>query len=56
MPRGISEKNGIFVQEYSWLIIYIDDILVCSKNLQEHLKHLQKFYEVVFQHGLVLSA
>jgi hypothetical protein len=42
-------------REYSWLIIYIDDILVCSKNLQEHLKHLQQFYDLVFKHGLVLS-
>jgi hypothetical protein len=42
-------------REYLWLIIYIDDIMVCSKNIQEHLKHLQKFYELVFQHGLILS-
>ena len=36
-------------------LVFIDDILVCSKNLQEHLKHLQMFYELVFKHGLVLS-
>ena len=26
-----------------------------SHSLQEHLKHLQKFYELVYKHGLVLS-
>ena len=29
--------------------------MVCSKNLQEHLKHLQEFYYLVFNHELVLS-
>ena len=35
--------------------MFIDDILISSKNLQEHLKHLQMFYDLVFKHGLVLS-
>ena len=37
------------------MLVFIDDILICSKNLQDHLKHLQNFYELVFKHGLVLS-
>ena len=42
-------------KEKKWTLVYIDDILICSRNLQEHLKHLQEFYSLVFKHGLVLS-
>ena len=42
-------------REKKWALVYIDDILICSCNLQEHLKHLQEFYSLVFKHGLVLS-
>ena len=42
-------------REKQWALVFIDDILICSKNLQDHLKHLQSFYELVFKHGLVLS-
>ena len=42
-------------REKQWALVFIDEILVCSKNLQEHLKHLQMFYDLVFKHGLVLS-
>ena len=42
-------------REKQWALVFIDDILVCSKNLQDHLKHLQSFYELCFKHGLVLS-
>ena len=38
-----------------WALVYIDDILICSKNLHEHLKHIEEFYSLVFKHGLVLS-
>ena len=42
-------------REKKWELVYIDDILICSNNLQEHLKHIQEFYSLVFKHGLVLS-
>ena len=42
-------------KEKKWALVYIDYILICSTNLQEHLKHLQEFYSLVFKHGLVLS-
>ena len=45
----------VIFKEKQWVLVFIDDILICSKNLQEHLKHLQMFYELVFKHGLVLS-
>ena len=42
-------------REFNWALVYIDDVLICSKSLQEHQRHLQKFYELVYKHGLVLS-
>ena len=42
-------------REKQWALVFIDDIMISSKNLQEHLKHLQMFYDLVFKHVLVLS-
>ena len=42
-------------RKHPWILVYIDDILICAKNLQEHLKPLQVFFELVYKHGLVLS-
>ena len=62
MPFGINNAPSEFqkrmediFREKQWALVFIDDILICSKNLQENLKHLQMFYELVFKHGLVLS-
>ncbi|MBW0504831.1 hypothetical protein O181_044546 [Austropuccinia psidii MF-1] len=52
MPFGIENApshfqriiNEIFPEEHSegWLIIYIDDIIVCSKTWQEHIYRLSR--------------
>ena len=42
-------------REKQWALVFIDDILIYSKNMQEHPKHLQMFYDLVFKHGLALS-
>ena len=42
--------------DYSFIIVYIDDLLIFNKDISEHKKHLEIFYQVVFKHGLVLSA
>ena len=62
LPFGINNAPSEFQKrmedifiEKKWALVYIDDILICSHNLQEHLKHLQEFYSLVFKHGLVLS-
>lgn len=36
-------------------INYIDDILIFSKNLEEHLKHIEKLLEVIHAEGLKLK-
>lgn len=37
------------------LIIYLDDLLVFSKNLEEHLEHLDFVFTTISKHGLKLK-
>nr|GEV51760.1 ORFIII-like polyprotein [Tanacetum cinerariifolium] len=39
----------------SFIALYIDDILVFSKNEKEHAKHLEKMLKIYEDNGLVLS-
>ena len=41
--------------KYDFIVVYIDDILVHSLDLESHLQHLQIFLEEAKAHGLVLS-
>uniref|UniRef100_A0A7N0VLE7 Reverse transcriptase domain-containing protein n=1 Tax=Kalanchoe fedtschenkoi TaxID=63787 RepID=A0A7N0VLE7_KALFE len=38
-----------------WIVVYIDDILVFSKNIQEHFNHLDLFKKLIIHNGLVVS-
>ncbi|GJW50691.1 Orf y, partial [Tanacetum coccineum] len=43
---------------YEWLVmpfVYIDDILVFSKNEKDHAKHLERMLKICEDNGLVLS-
>ncbi|MBW0536331.1 hypothetical protein O181_076046 [Austropuccinia psidii MF-1] len=54
MPFGVKHEpshfqrmmNNIFPEELSegWLIIYIDDIIVCSKTWEEHIYRLSRVF------------
>lgn len=55
-PLEFQKRMEDLFKDYSFIIVYIDDLLIFSKDINEHKKHLEKFYEVVFKHGLVLSA
>ncbi|GKC94023.1 Orf y [Tanacetum coccineum] len=39
----------------SFIAVYIDDILIFSKNEKEHAKHLEKILKICEDNGLVLS-
>ena len=42
--------------KYSFVLVYnIDDILVFSYTLQEHIKHLELIFEKLISHGLIVS-
>ncbi|CAJ2670994.1 unnamed protein product [Trifolium pratense] len=48
--------NDIFNPYSEFIIVYIDDVLVFSKTIDQHIKHLKIFKNVVKHNGLVLSA
>jgi len=47
--------DSIFKPYFDWLLVYIDDILIFSKNIQDHFQHVQTFVQLVKRNGLVLS-
>jgi len=48
--------NSIF-NDYSYMsIVYIDDVLIFSENIDSHFKHLNTFFKIVKNNGLVVSA
>ena len=63
MPFGLKNAaskfqkvmDGIFKPYFDWLIVYIDGVLIFSKNIQEHFKHVNIFKNLVKHNGLVLS-
>ncbi|MBW0563358.1 hypothetical protein O181_103073 [Austropuccinia psidii MF-1] len=66
MPFGIKNApshfqrmmNGIFPEEFSggWLIIYIDDIIVCSKTWEEHMYRLSGDFTKVQSVNMKISS
>ena len=63
MPFGLKNApsefqkimNDIFNPYMDFIIVYIDDILVFSKTLESHFKHLHTFKQIIIQNGLVIS-
>ena len=36
----------------SFLVVYLDDILIFNKNLEEHMQHIQQVLRTLWQHKL----
>lgn len=64
MPFGLKNAylefqniiDEIFNLYNHFIIVYIDDVLVYSRNLDEHFKQSKAFLNTVKQVGLVVSA
>ena len=63
MPLGLKHAPQVFqrkmdkiLSDYlAFIIIYIDDMLICSDNEKDHEKHLNTFMALCKEHGIVLS-
>ncbi|CAH8278553.1 unnamed protein product [Arabidopsis lyrata] len=64
LPFGLKTAPSLFQQAMLRIfepllhtaLIYIDDILIFSKNEEEHIKALQQFQDIVKKNGIMLSA
>jgi hypothetical protein len=64
MPFGLKNApsefqnimNDIFYPYAEFAICYIDDVLIFSQNIDQHIKHLRIFKDVIKRNGLVVSA
>ncbi|XP_049378163.1 uncharacterized protein LOC125842931 [Solanum stenotomum] len=55
-PEFQNIMNSIF-NDYSYMsIVYTDDVLIFSENIDSHFKHLNSFFKVIKNNGLVVSA
>lgn len=50
-----NSMNDIFNSFTHFTILYIDDILIYSKSIDEYWKHLNSFLDIVRQNGIVVS-
>ena len=63
MPFGLKNAlsefqnimNDIFNSFSHFTIVYIDDVIVYSKSIDEHWKHLYSFLDVIKRNGLIVS-
>ena len=55
-PQIFQRKMDKIFSDYSdFIIVYINDILICSSNEKDHEKHLNTFITLCKKHGIVLS-
>ncbi|KAL0391026.1 UNVERIFIED_CONTAM: putative enzymatic polyprotein [Sesamum calycinum] len=55
-PQIFQRKMDNFFKDYfEFMFVYIDDILIASKNMKDHIKHLEIFSDACHKEGLVLS-
>ena len=47
--------NNIFNPYQDFIIVYIDDVLIFSDNIDLHFKHINHFLQVTKKNGLALS-
>jgi hypothetical protein len=63
MPLGLKNApsefqnimNTIFNKYSDFTIVYLDDILVFSESINQHFHHMELFYQIIKNNGLVLS-
>jgi hypothetical protein len=54
-PFEFQKRMDDIFSHLSFVIVYIDDLLICSLDIKSHITHLRIVYDHLFKHGLVLS-
>jgi len=63
MPFGLCNAPGTFQREmnniskdilYEFVLDYLDDIIVFSKTMDDHIRHIRTVFEVLVNEGLKL--
>ncbi|KAL0361325.1 UNVERIFIED_CONTAM: Enzymatic polyprotein [Sesamum radiatum] len=62
LPMGLAnaiqifqrKMDNLFKDYFEFMFVYIDDILIASKNMKDHIKHLEIFSDACHKEGLVL--
>ncbi len=52
----VQRKMNNILREYSWVKAYIDDVIVFSKTLREHLNHLSQLFSLFQKLNITLKA
>lgn len=56
-PQIFSELMSVVLQGlHSFALAYLDDILIFSKTVEDHRKHIQTVFQRLREHGLKLKA
>ena len=62
MPMGLSNSPATFQRlmdsifgGYEFIVCYLDDILIFSRNEKEHVDHLRKFFQLIRSSQLVIN-
>ena len=64
MPFGLCNAPATFQREMNrifldfigeCMFVYIDDIIIFSKNIEEHIKHLKLVFEILYENGLKIN-
>lgn len=51
----IKALQKVFVDLHDFVAVYIDDVLIFSKNLEDHMKHLKQVFERVQEADMTLN-
>ena len=54
-PQIFQRKMDDIFKEYDFIHVYVDDMLIFSKSIDQHLKHLEKFIDLCISNGIGLS-
>ena len=62
MPFGLKNAAQAFqrlmdtvLADLPFLFVYLDDVLVASKNMAEHMEHLRTLFSRLAKHGLIIN-